>query len=131
MNQINCEDCKNYANRLLENGDIKADEIDRLMLDRHILKGCDKKTPVGNKDLVILMCPPYPEYKTPPEDQSHSELFDCPKCNEKMWLSEKKKGVIMFASCLDKEILLACYSCIKKIVEADPSLILESNKVDL
>lgn len=41
---------------------------------------------------MVGMGPPLSDYEKPPEDQSHSELFDCPKCNEKMWLSEKKKG---------------------------------------
>ncbi len=83
------------------------------------------------KELVIVMCPPHSDYPEAPKDQSHCELFDCPKCKEKMWLSEKKKGVLMFASCLGKEIMLGCYNCIKNIVEKDPSLFLDSKKVDL
>lgn len=84
-----------------------------------------------NKDLVVIMCPPLSDYKEAPKDQSHSELFDCPKCNEKMWLSDKKKGALMFASCLDKEILLGCYHCIKKIAQEDPPLFTECKKVEL
>lgn len=37
---INCESCKEYANRVLENGDIKAEELEDLIKNRHILKGC-------------------------------------------------------------------------------------------
>ena len=84
-----------------------------------------------SKDLAVIMCPPYPEYKEYPKDQSHSELFDCPKCKGKMWLSEKKKGVLMFASGLGKDILLACYDCITKLAEEDPELFRESEKVDI
>lgn len=83
------------------------------------------------KDLAIIMCPPHPEYKEPPSDHSHSELFDCPKCKGKMWLSQKKKGVIMFAAGIGKEILLACYDCIKKLAAQDPEFFRNSQKVDL
>jgi len=72
---------------------------------------------INHEDLAIIICPPYPEYKEAPKDQSHSELRDCPKCKEKMWLSEKKKGVLMFASCLGKDIFLSCYDCFKKHAE--------------
>ena len=84
-----------------------------------------------SNDAVMVMCPPSPEYKEAPEDQSHSELFDCPKCKNKMWLSQKKKGVLMFASCIGKEIILACYNCITKMAKEDPSLFMESKKVYL
>lgn len=84
-----------------------------------------------SKDLVIVMCPPLSSYPEAPKDQSHSELFDCPKCKQKMWLSEKKKGVLMFASCVGKAILLGCYGCIKEKVESESSLFLDSKKVDL
>lgn len=84
-----------------------------------------------SKDLVIITCPPYPEFKEQPEDQSHCELYDCPKCKENMWLSEKKKGVLMAASCFEKEILLGCYHCIKKIVMDDPSILGESKTFEL
>jgi uncharacterized protein Smg (DUF494 family) len=39
---IECEDCRGYANKLLENGDIQAIELDDLIVNRHVLKGCDK-----------------------------------------------------------------------------------------
>lgn len=84
-----------------------------------------------SKDLVIIMCPPYPEYKEAPKDQSHCELFECPKCKEKMWLSEKKKGALMFSSCIGKEILLGCYDCIKKTIESDPSFFTDIKQVNL
>lgn len=82
-------------------------------------------------ELVVIMCPPYSEYKEPPKDHSHSELFDCPKCKQKMWLSEKKKGVLMFSSCLGKDILLGCYECIKKYAEENVEQFLNTKRVDL
>lgn len=113
---IDCQECNDYAELIYSRGEIAQEEKEKLALDRHILKGCDK-----SKDLLIVMCPPYPEYETPPNDQSHSELFDCPKCHGEMWLSEKKKGVLMFASCIGQDIFLACYTCINEEVKNDPS----------
>lgn len=86
---------------------------------------------MNHDDCVIVMCPPYPEYKEQPKDQSHCELFDYPKCKEKMWLSEKKKGMLMFASRLNKEIILGCYDCIKKIVKKNPKILMQTTQVDL
>jgi uncharacterized protein YbaR (Trm112 family) len=83
------------------------------------------------KDLAIVMCPPYQEYKEQPKDQSHSELFDCPKCKGKMWMSEKKKGVLRFASVLGMEILLACYDCIAKLAKSNPEYFIDSERVDI
>jgi hypothetical protein len=84
-----------------------------------------------SNDLVIVMCPSHSDYPEAPKDQSHSELRDCPKCKNKMWLSEKKKGVLMFASCLQKNILLACYHCITKLAKEEPELFTESKRVKL
>lgn len=84
-----------------------------------------------SNDLVIVMCPPHSDYPEAPKDQSHSELFDCPKCKNQMWLSKKKKGALMFASCIGKDIILACYHCITKMAEKDPALFLQSKKMDL
>ena len=84
-----------------------------------------------SKDLVVVMCPPHSDYPEAPKDQSHSQLRDCPKCKSQMWLSEKKKGSLLFASVLNKEIILACYHCITKIVSEDPSLFMDSKKSDI
>lgn len=84
-----------------------------------------------SNDVVMVVCPPLSDYKEAPKDQSESELRDCPKCKNQMWLSQKKKGVLMFASCIGKDIILACYHCITKMAEKDPSLFLDSIKVDL
>jgi len=84
-----------------------------------------------NNNIVMIMCPPYLEYKEDPKNQSASELRDCPKCKNQMWLSKKKKGVLMFASLIGKDIILACYHCVTKMVEKDPTIITGSKKVDL
>jgi len=73
-------------------------------------------------NLVIVMMPPYPQYQIAPEDQPNSELWDCPKCKGKCWLSSRKKGLLIFNSCLGNDILLACYDCITKLAKEEPEL---------
>lgn len=80
---------------------------------------------------VIVPCPPLCDYPLAPEDQSHCELFDCPKCKNKMWLSQKKKGVLMYSSLIKKNIVLGCYNCITKMAHENPSLILGAEQVNL
>lgn len=83
------------------------------------------------ENLVVVMCPPLSDYPEAPKDQSYSELFDCPKCDAKMWLSDKKKGVLMLSSCLNTDILLACYPCIEKEVKANPEMFRQNQLVNL
>jgi len=84
-----------------------------------------------SNEAIMIMCPPHDDYPEAPKDQSHSELFDCPKCNNKMWLSDKKKGILMFSSCLEKEIILACYHCITKMVNDNPQIMDVAQKVEI
>jgi len=81
---------------------------------------------MSKKDLVMFACPPYLEFKEAPEDQPGSALFDCPHCDGKMWLSEKKKGYLMLSTCLGKNIFFACYHCILKIAQKNKKDFLES-----
>lgn len=63
------------------------------------------------KDKINLIpCPPLSLYETQPRDQSLSEIVDCPHCNKKMWLSEKKKSLIKNNP---HKITLLCYFCIE------------------
>lgn len=41
---VDCKECSEYVGSLLNRGDITKEEVDKIILDRHILKGCDKKT---------------------------------------------------------------------------------------
>ena len=82
-------------------------------------------------ELVILMCPPLSDYPEQPEDHSKCEPFDCPKCGNKMWLSEKKKGVLLFSSLLNREIVLGCYPCITKYASDNRELFLDAEQVNL
>ena len=40
---IECKECETYVNGLFNRGEITMDEIEKVTLDRHILKGCTKK----------------------------------------------------------------------------------------
>jgi len=86
---------------------------------------------MNKENLVIVMCPPLSDYPEAPKDQSHSELFDCPKCDAKMWLSDKKRGMLMFSACINRNILLACYHCIERTVRDNPEMFRESQQVNL
>lgn len=79
-------------------------------------------------EVVMIICPPHSDYPEAPTDQSHSELFDCPECKNKMWISYKKRGVLAFASCVDKDIILACYHCFTEMVKNEDDLIKELTK---
>lgn len=72
-------------------------------------------------DLLIIMCPPLADYPEAPKDQSHSELCDCPRCGEKMWLSEKKNNLLSSCPAKETELLILCYRCLTYMAKKDPS----------
>jgi hypothetical protein len=37
---IDCKECNDYAEMLLKRGDIEQQDVNKVALDRHILKGC-------------------------------------------------------------------------------------------
>ncbi|HWW39646.1 MAG TPA: hypothetical protein VNZ46_10060 [Pedobacter sp.] len=82
-------------------------------------------------DLIIIACPPYSLYKKAPEDQSHSELVDCPICKLKMWLSEKKKELILMHTTIGDEIQLICYKCFKKEASECPEFFEDSEIIKI
>lgn len=41
---VDCKECSDYVNNIFNRGEITKDEIDKVIIDRHALKGCDKKT---------------------------------------------------------------------------------------
>lgn len=82
-------------------------------------------------EAIMVACPNYKDFPEAPKDQSHSELFDCPTCKEKMWLSEKKKEILQFGSCSDRHIILGCYPCIKKFLQEDPTLLQNAKTVNI
>ncbi len=86
---------------------------------------------MSKKELVMIMCPDLKSYPEAPKDQSASDLFDCPKCKEKMWLSDKKKGVILFSSAIGRDVVLACYPCMTEMAINDHASILDAKVINL
>ena len=82
-------------------------------------------------DIAIITCPPLSKYPEKPADISKAEIVDCPKCNEKMWYSEKKKAIKLLCETFNKEIIYCCHDCMKKIAEKDPELFSDSVRVDI
>jgi len=68
-------------------------------------------------DLVVIPCPDLKSFPEQPKDQSKCESFPCPECNENMWLSEKKREILIISNTLKKEVILGCYPCILKKLE--------------
>lgn len=50
---IGCKECNEYAQLIFSRGEIEHDEMSKLALDRHILKGCDNIA-IDNKSSLIL-----------------------------------------------------------------------------
>jgi ssDNA-binding Zn-finger/Zn-ribbon topoisomerase 1 len=86
---------------------------------------------MNKNDFVIVACPPLSDFPESPKDQSESTLVDCPKCNSKMWISQKKKGVLMFSSCLNRDILFACYHCVKNYALKNPEIFSKSEMMNI
>lgn len=86
---------------------------------------------IEDNNICIIPCPPYPEYLEQPLDQSHCELSDCPKCDGKMWLSEKKIAAISLAEIIGREIILGCYNCIRKWADENPELLMQSKRIGI
>lgn len=82
-------------------------------------------------ETIVVMGPPLSSYPTAPSDQSKADLHDCPFCKNKMWLSVKKKKLLIFHSCLGNEIILGCYECIKKFIEDNQDVIGEIKKLEI
>lgn len=72
----------------------------------------------NDEKVYIIMCPPFKDFKLPPDDLSNSKLVDCPYCNEKMWCSTKK---MKLKNKHEKdEVIFCCYYCFqRKAIEDD------------
>jgi hypothetical protein len=81
--------------------------------------------------IAVIICPPLSKFPEAPKDQSTCEAVDCPDCENKMWLSEKKKGVIAAYDALGKEIITLCYNCMTKHILDDPSIMINHTTADL
>lgn len=70
--------------------------------------------------IMIIFCPPVSEFPLyPPPELSKCEIVNCPRCNQKMWFSEKKKALKEnFEDSSDKvEIFFGCYDCFEKFAQ--------------
>jgi len=83
--------------------------------------------------IIVVFCPPLSLYKEQPEDQSKCRLEDCPHCNEKMWLSEKKEYILNKNKLKEDplEEVLACYICFEKMVRSNPEYWKNHIRVDI
>jgi hypothetical protein len=59
---------------------------------------------------ATLFCDPLSLYHEPPKRKEKYQLFDCPQCDDKMWVSEKKKELIKIID----DLLLICRLCFDK-----------------
>ena len=75
-----------------------------------------------SRDLIIV-CPPYPQFKEAPLDQPGSTLFACPRCKDQMWLSKYKKSLLLFYSLQPVHLILRCYDCAEKMASEEPELL--------
>lgn len=81
---IDCKECNDYVELLLQRGEITKDDMERVAIDRHILKGCDKKTSpylewldfaIMNQQQIDKESTPFP---APPWNKGYMEaLLDC------------------------------------------------------
>jgi len=82
-------------------------------------------------DEVYVFCPPLSLYPEQPKDQSHCELVDCPECSQKMWVSDKKKGMMKFAETLGRKIIILCYPCFMNFCKEHPEIVINGTQVNL
>jgi hypothetical protein len=73
----------------------------------------------GRLSSYFIVCPPLSEYQEQPVDQSVSTLENCPQCEQKMWVSVKKKLAAKEAKKNNHELWMMCYTCMMKAVEED------------
>lgn len=79
---------------------------------------------------VIIACPSVKRFPLfAPEDQPGCELEVCPHCNNKMWVSTKKRA---YRDNLPKEnYYIGCYECIEDRVQKNPELFINSPMVNI
>ena len=53
---IECTECNNYANMIYERGEIPQEEITKVAIDRHILKGCDAMPKTISTGSLLFHC---------------------------------------------------------------------------
>lgn len=78
---------------------------------------------------VFMFCPPLSQYQEQPLDISKCTIEDCPKCKNKMWLSEKKKEIIKKNE--KENIYLLCFNCFSEFAKDNPKMFLNHKRINL
>lgn len=63
--------------------------------------------------LFIIPCPPIKDFPEAPEDQPSSEIVKCKHCDKGMWLSKKKRLLIMEKP----DAFVSCWHCLLDMAE--------------
>lgn len=81
---IECKECNDYVDTLFQRGDITKDEIEKVTIDRHVLRGCAQKAnrflewlefSIKNQQHIDAEATPFP---CPPWNKGYMEaLLDC------------------------------------------------------
>jgi len=83
------------------------------------------------KKVAIIFCPPISKFPEPPNDVSKCRKIDCPKCNNAMWLSEKKEFWLEECKINDWDYLLECFNCFTETVKNDPTILQDHVRMDI
>lgn len=62
---------------------------------------------------ATLFCEPLSLYHEPPKRKEKYQLFDCPSCDDRMWVSDKKQDLVRIMD----NVVLICSICFDKRME--------------
>ena len=65
------------------------------------------------KQIFIIPGMPFADFQFPPIGQPGSELSNCKYCGKKMWLSEKKRALIMEMP----DAYIGCWHCLLELAK--------------
>ncbi len=77
---IDCEECIAYAHLVHARGEIKVEDINKLAIDRHVLKGCESGQTIGfwdsSKVPMDIICNGFSIKETIKEEMLKYDYFD-------------------------------------------------------
>jgi hypothetical protein len=76
-----------------------------------------------DEKLTFIFCAPLSKFPEQPKDYSSSCLVDCPMCKEKMWLSSKKREMILISNKANRKLIMYCFDCFEKEFKKHPEWI--------
>lgn len=82
-------------------------------------------------NIGVIVCPPLSKFKEQPSYMSTCTLEDCPKCGNKMWLSENKKSLIKTFNSLPSELIIGCYDCMRDFFKENPEYLVNAGMLDI